>query len=319
MPSPSIPIILLKSPSSPPETDSYTRLFSTSPQTPAVTPHTTNTYSPIHVPVLTHTFDTAPLLPLLASPHLPYGGLIFTSQRAVSAFSLALSTLPSFPSPAQKLDWAIPIYAVGPATTKAIKRLCAQHLPACEANVVGEDAGTGEALARIILEDYNSPHRNQGHETRKPLLFLTGESHRDVIPRMLSSSALSAGQRIEVEEMVVYSTSALSSFGTSFEAALHQTEEAGARWVVVFSATGGEAMLRALGWLDEGSRRVSSTWKGDGERKTFVASIGPTTRDWLREEFGFEVDVCARKPSAEGVREGVEAFMREKGVGGGDG
>ena len=117
--------------------------------------------------------------------------------------------------------------------------------------------------------------------------------------------------------MVVYSTSALPSFEASFAAALRGTEHAGAvRWVVVFSATGGEAMLRALGWLDEGR----SGWKGDAARKTFVASIGPTTRDWLREEFGFEVDVCARKPSAEGVKEGVEAFMRERGeVGQGSG
>ncbi|KAL8794149.1 MAG: hypothetical protein Q9195_003334 [Heterodermia aff. obscurata] len=278
MPSPPIPIIFLKSPSQPPETDSYTRLFSPP------------TYTPIHIPVLTHTLNTGPLLPLLSHPSsLPCSGLIFTSQRAVSAFSLALSQLPSFAPP----DWTI--YAVGPATTKAIKRC----LPT---DVVGEEAGTGEALAQIILEDYNG---REGPRERKPLLFLTGETHRDVIPRMLSSDTLPPEQRIEVVEMVVYSTSALSSFESSFEEMLEQTEGASVRWVVVFSATGGEAMLKALGWLD-------GEWKGSGERKTFVASIGPTTRDWLRQGFGFEVDVCARKPSAEGLREGVEAFMRAR-------
>lgn len=317
-----IPILLLKTPSNPPETDSYTKLFSAHQhQHPA-------TYNPIHIPVLTHKYATAPLLPLLTSPSLPYGGLIFTSQRAVSAFSLALSQAldtPSFPSSQRTRfsEWSIPIYAVGPATTAAVKGVCAVYLPACESRVRGEEAGTGEALAHIILEDYNDRQHQWGNDgelgEKKPLLFLTGEKHRDIIPRMLQSSSLGPEARIKVVEIVIYSTAAVEGFEASFEHMLGITEEearkAGARWVVVFSAPGGESMLRVLGWLDEETGRVKDDWdKGGGDegRRTFVASIGPTTRDYLRKAYGFEVDVCASTPSAEGVRVGIERFMREK-------
>lgn len=321
----SIPIILLKSPSNPPESDSYTRLFHSPFSGPSSADQSTYAYDPVHVPVLGHAYDTSPLTPLLADSYLPYGGLIFTSQRAVSAFALALSQLSQSD---RKLDWNIPIYAVGPATTKAIKAVCAQHLPGSEISVLGEEAGTGEALAHIILKDYNSRWNEQQRSADKdedkkkgkktPLFFLTGAKHRDIIPRLLSAPSLPATERIDVQEMVIYSTTSLPSFPTSFKATLDATEQAmqrsGARWIVVFSAAGGEDMLRALGWLNEETGQAGGTWKEE-ERKTFVASIGPTTRDWLRESYGFEVDVCARSPSAEGVREGVEAFMKGRDVG----
>lgn len=99
----------------------------------------------------------------------------------------------------------------------------------------------------------------------------------------------------------------------------------GVRWVVVFSPTAGRGMLRALGWLrgdggeeDGGGcgrvdmRVVNGEGEGKG-RKTFVACIGPTTRDYLEGEFGFQADVVAEKPSPKGVRDGIERFMRETG------
>ena len=198
--------------------------------------------------------------------------------------------------------------------------------------MIGEEAGTGEALARIILEHYNDRwgvkkmmmmmRESGGGGKKKALLFLTGEVHRDIVPLMLRSSTLPPEQRIEVEEMVVYRTTPLSSFPASFAQVLDQTDEetnrVGARWIVVFSVTGGEEMLRGLGWLDEKTGRVRDDWK-EGGRMTFVASIGPTTREYLRKEFGFEVDVCAERPSAESVREGIKASMREAGIAAGDG
>ena len=325
MSNPSIPVILLKSPSNPPESDSYTQLFSSPFSGPSSADQSTYAYNPIHIPVLGHAYDTSPLIPLLSDSYFPYGGLIFTSQRAVSAFALALSQLPELD---RKPDWNIPIYTVGPATTKAIKATCAQHLPECEASVLGEEAGTGEALAHIILKDYNSrwneqqswldAEKDQKEEKKKPLLFLTGAKHRDIIPRLLSSPSLPATERIDVREMVIYTTTSLPNFPTSLKTTLDATVQvmqlSGARWIVVFSATGGEDILRALGWLNEETGQAGGTWKEE-ERKTFVASIGPTTRDWLRESFGFEVDVCARRPSAEGVREGVESFMKGRDIG----
>jgi uroporphyrinogen-III synthase len=93
--------------------------------------------------------------------------------------------------------------------------------------------------------------------------------------------------------------------------------------VVVFSPQGCESMLRGVGFLD-GEGRVSETarrrWEdgasvreGDGLRFV-IATIGPTTRDHLRDKFGFEPDVCAKKPSPEGLGKGVREFLVEKGL-----
>lgn len=128
--------------------------------------------------------------------------------------------------------------------------------------------------------------------------------------------ALAEERRIGVEEMVVYSTAEVETFEADFAAALKATEEAGVRWVVVFSPAGGGSMLRALGWLDPLTGRVREGVNRDVQgKKTFVASIGPTTKEYLRGEVGFEVDVSAEVPSAEGVRIGVERWMGEMGLG----
>ena len=120
----------------------------------------------------------------------------------------------------------------------------------------------------------------------------------------------------------------MASFAAEFAAALLATSSAKRRWVVVFSPTGCEAMLRVLGRLDEWTGRVrrrereggddtesESNGKGEGEsrRAVFVACIGPTTRDYLEREFGFRVDVCAETPSPEGVGEGIRRFMVDRG------
>jgi len=113
----------------------------------------------------------------------------------------------------------------------------------------------------------------------------------------------------------VYETGVMESFAADFQGVLKETEESEVRWVVVFSPTGCEAMLRVLGWLDENTGRAKShCQKGEGGRRTFVATIGPTTRDFLEKEFGFKADVCAETPSPEGVSRGIEKYMGERGI-----
>lgn len=119
--------------------------------------------------------------------------------------------------------------------------------------------------------------------------------------------------------------------------------------MVVFSPTGCRDMLECLGLLDSRTGRarareevrVLSLKEGRGEREgkgkgngdcerewdgkgkgmneegryrkgIYIATIGPTTRDYLRREFAFEVDVCAAKPSPEGIRDGILKFMEER-------
>ncbi|MCJ1310017.1 hypothetical protein MMC25_003678 [Agyrium rufum] len=49
-----------------------------------------------------------------------------------------------------------------------------------------------------------------------------------------------------------------------------------------------------------------------GESSVYVTTIGPTTRDYLWQEFGFVVDASATKPSPEGVRAAIENFEHGK-------
>jgi uroporphyrinogen-III synthase len=90
-------------------------------------------------------------------------------------------------------------------------------------------------------------------------------------------------------------------------------------WVVVFSPTGCDAMLQVLGLLSTstefsagGARALVDGSASGTERRVFIATIGPTTRDHLVKNYGFQPDVCAEKPSPEGVGAGIEAFMRRR-------
>lgn len=315
-----IPILLLKSPSPTPPTDPYTTyLTSASPNTTAPTP-----YSPHYIPVLTHTLLPDSLITLLLThlqPYppnpspapLPYGALIFTSQRAVAAFTTCLKSPPIQNRLSRLKELRLDFYTVGPATERSLRGVRDQWMPSCGL-YGGEGAGSGEVLARIMLGREGNGEamytaRQEGGRKKKPVLFLTGEKRRDVIPRMLMDAELGKEERVQVDEMVVYETRELEEFEFSFARVLGETQEAGIRWVVVFSPTAGRGMLKALGWLDESSGKVKREL---GERMTFIACIGPTTREYLDKEFGFEADVAADKPSPQGVKYGIEKFMREK-------
>jgi uroporphyrinogen-III synthase len=315
------PVYLLKTKSTP--TDAYETHLSTIQD---------GHFKPLFVPVLEHMFRDDALRNLRrgaerfafagGSPEVPeklrkatnnpakkYGGVIFTSQRAVDAFRQVVARL----EPAkldQYFDHQMPMYVVGPATANGVRDL---GLP-CP--VVGEESGNGDALARFILEHRKALSREVTHlEGRTlPLLFLVGEQRRDIIPKTLQSDDLPAEERTPVVELVVYETGEMATFEEDFTTLLAKASEAkvAEQWVVVFSPQGCEAMLMALGWLDEKTGKYSSARRelmADMKKtKTYVATIGPTTRDHLVEEFGFEPDVCAARPSPEGVAEGILGF-----------
>lgn len=129
------------------------------------------------------------------------------------------------------------------------------------------------------------------------------------------AATLPLHKQIAVEELVVYETGVMESFEQDFSKLLENTQNHRVKWVVVFSPTGCKVMLRALDMLDVGTGKVKTGERGGGcgnrkgKRKTYIAAIGPTTRDYLRKTFGFEPDVCAEKPSPEGIGEAMEKFM----------
>jgi uroporphyrinogen-III synthase len=207
----------------------------------------------------------------------------------------------------------IPIYTVGPATSRTLKLI--PQIPPL--NVFGSDSGNGEALAHYILEHYGGWYA--GSPSKPPLLFLVGEQRRDIIPKTLMNPALPENKHITVDELVVYETGVMETFEQDFSTLLSDTENRDLRWIVMFSPTGCEAMLKALDMLDSETGKVKTgdrgggcgNRRGKGRRTTYIATIGPTTRDYLWKTFGFEPDVCAAKPSPEGIGEAIDIFMEK--------
>jgi uroporphyrinogen-III synthase len=151
----------------------------------------------------------------------------------------------------------------------------------------------------------------QERDVKPPLLFLVGEQRRDIIPKTLMDPSLADDRRIQVDELVVYGTGVMESFEEDFTNILLETKDKTMRWVVVFSPTGCEAMLRSLNLLDPRTGKAK-TYGELPRRNTYIATIGPTTRDFLQTKFGFEPDVCAKKPSPEGVEEGIRQYLKGK-------
>ncbi|KAL6707842.1 hypothetical protein ACN47E_003742 [Coniothyrium glycines] len=298
-----VPVLLLKTKSVP--TDTYHDLFSTADD---------HRYAPVFVPVLEHRFKQDALghvrrcvassgfVSKPAQGRATYGALIFTSQRAVEAFTHVVGAIrgDSTLSVDELLPSSLPLYVVGPATARGLKAL---DLP-CP--ILGEETGNGEALADFILEHYNGLYPLV---SKPPLLFLVGDKRRDIIPKTLQAESLGPNRRMTVDELVIYETVEMQSFKTNFSAICQSNGDHGSiiQWIVVFSPTGCQAMLESLGLLDERTGR----YRGNERPRTiFIATIGPTTRDYLVSKFGFFPDVCAERPTPEGVLEGIRAFQR---------
>jgi uroporphyrinogen-III synthase len=297
----SIPILLLKTKSVP--TDTYEELF-----------HTLDNgrYAPVFVPVLEHRFKRDALsavrqhvisrgfVPEAQQGRATYGALIFTSQRAVEAFTEVVEEIRA--EGALDLDAllpeSLPLYVVGPATARGLRAL------KLRCPILGEETGNGEALAWFILEHYNGVCPGS---SKPPILFMVGDKRRDIIPKTLESEELDSSKRTRVDELVIYETGEMHSFMNDFSMIWRDNAGRGSerQWVVVFSPTGCRAMLESLGMLDVEAGRVKSA---ADQRDILIATIGPTTRDYLVHEFGFTPNVCAEKPSPEGIAEGIKAF-----------
>lgn len=308
---PSVPILLLKTKSTP--IDTYEELFSSSPVPSSGSDEARTSFSPQFVPVLQHRLEEPGVNAL--RDHLQnqsispreestYGGLIFTSQRAVEAFAKTVDEGKGDPSWPHLQD--IPIYSVGPATTRALRAIPQAPKPL---QVFGEHTGNGEVLSRFILDHYSEWYPSR--TTKPALLFPVGEQRRDIIPKTLMDPTLPSDRRIEVAEKIVYGTGVMESFLSDFTAVLRDTADARERWVVVFSPTGCDSMLRGMGLLGEDGR-VESGAAARRDGRTYVATIGPTTKQHLESKFGFSPDVSAETPSPEGILQAIASYRASK-------
>ena len=300
-----IPILLLKTKSVP--TDAYEELFSSCDD---------NRYAPVFVPVLEHRFNqdaldsvrqhivNRGLVPTSQKGFATYGALIFTSQRAVEAFNEVVEDIrrEGIHPVDELLPESVPLYVVGPATARGLRALNLR----CP--ILGEETGNGEALAGFILEHYNGLYPDA---MNPPILFMVGDKRRDIIPKTLQSRELASSKRAKVDELVIYETGEMHSFMTNFTTIWRKNADSGSKrqWVVVFSPTGCQAMLESLDLLDVGTGKAKTANRsGD----VLIVTIGPTTRDYLINEFAFIPDVVAEKPSPEGIAEGIRAFMESQ-------
>lgn len=201
----------------------------------------------------------------------------------------------------------IPVYSVGPATSRALKAIPQSPTPL---QIFGEHTGNGQDLAHFILDHYAEWYPDR--EPKPPLLFLVGEQRRDIIPKTLMDEGLPSSRRVPVDEETVYGTGVMESFPNDFSQVLSETSHAPERWVVVFSPTGCDGMLQEMGLLDTEAGKAIKPAESSRDDRTFVATIGPTTQQYLRTEFEFEPDVCAEEPSPEGVLRGILYFQSKR-------
>lgn len=200
----------------------------------------------VAVPVLTFTFVHEDVLRETLCASEAYGGLVLTSPRAVEALRRVGSE--------RLTPWReTPAYVVGPKTADAAAAL--GLAPA------GQDSGSAEALADVIVR----------HPPEKPLLFLSGNRRRDVLPERLAAAD------VPFEELVVYETHPVDSLDVS----RHPAPD----WLVAFSPSGLDA-VRDADDLDRAQIRI--------------AAIGPTTAEACRAA-GWTVAAVADVPTPEAL------------------
>lgn len=388
MPSPAmkrpIPILLLKTRSYPHDTyEEHFQIISAT-NTNAGAGGSSFSFAPQFIPVLEHTRNEASLSELgllLRSRRLKqrYGGMIFTSQRAVEAWADLVNDVSDEPSSTSfsstepdafaDIDSLTPfaLYSVGPATSRALQHLVSSSGAASpfillNPSIHGTHTGNGANLASFILQHYNYLHgchwfeyfeaprlpfipllgmssQNYGRKrlerddprlAKKPLLFLVGEVRRDIIPKTLGNAE--GSNRIEVDEVEVYRTEVMKSFEEDLQAVCNELDtevqsESGedVRAVVVFSPQGSDATLRRIGYLDaDGQPTAGSITRWHQQKiesmsseqinyqkktKWILVTIGPTTRDYLKDKLGVEPDVCAEQPNPEALKKGIEDFL----------
>lgn len=194
---------------------------------------------------------------------------IITSQRAVEVFHLCLNEISQ-----RSIDMAQRIrskvgYTVGPATEEILKANGFSDVRG------GSHAGNGSVLADIILEELAQEERNQR------IVFFTGKIRKDIIPVKLKKEG------VNIEEVVIYKTECKHGIVDDF---LHRCQQP-VDWIVFFSPQGTEAIVEHLQRQDK-----------ETLRNTKVASIGPTTEEYLVSK-GIHTHVVAAKPTASSLLE----------------
>ncbi|KAG2343904.1 tetrapyrrole biosynthesis uroporphyrinogen III synthase [Suillus weaverae] len=225
-------------------------------------------------------------------------GVIITSQRAVEAWSEAAQALiigdNNTPLKPESDWWSVPFYAVGEATSLALRDL-SEKTPLYTPRDIrgGSETGTAERLAGFILKDLPSDG------TSRKLLYLTGDKNRDTLPRILESAS------VALDTLQVYATQGSSMFPHDLSLALEQ-EGLSWGWIVYFAPSVAEFVTPILRNHFVLPAVNSSTQDQLSEHHYVkVAAIGPTTESFLQQTLKLPVAVTARNPKADDLADAV--------------
>ncbi|XP_073684650.1 uroporphyrinogen-III synthase [Garra rufa] len=193
-----------------------------------------------------------------------FGGLIFTSPRAVEAVKMCVeSHKHKHKWDAVKDKWnEKSVYVVGKATASLVRDL--------GLNPLGEDTGIADTLALLILQREN--------QEILPLFFPCGSIKREVLPTALRKN------NIPLETLTVYQTSEHPDLQKNISD--YFTQQGVPASIAFFSPSGVTFCLDLV-------KRLS----GSQLEQIKFASIGPTTADALQSH-GLTVSCCAEKPTA---------------------
>ncbi|KAK6460166.1 tetrapyrrole biosynthesis, uroporphyrinogen III synthase [Scheffersomyces coipomensis] len=139
-------------------------------------------------------------------------------------------------------------YAVSPATASQLLKLGFVNIKG------GDNAGNGDKLADLIINDLK-----QDNENDRLCVFFTGEVHRDIIPRKLTSAGL------KVDKRVIYTTAVRKDIVTTFDQFI-TTNQINDDWIIFFSPQGTEYIIDYV-------KLHQTQFK--------IGVIGPTTETYL--------------------------------------
>lgn len=216
------------------------------------------------IPVLSFRFVSLDTLSEKLFQPDQYGGLIFTSPRAVDAVKRCIDV------DGRGEEWCLikdkwnakSIYVVGKATGDLVQQLGLKPS--------GEDSGTANVLSRLIIqrEDANI----------LPLFFPCGSIKREVLPTALRENG------VPLETLTVYQTAEHPDLQENLSH--YFTQQGNPACIAFFSPSGMKFCLETL-------RKLS----GEGLTQIKFAAIGPTTADAMTAD-GLCVSCSAKKPDA---------------------
>ncbi|KAI5952860.1 HEM4 [Candida jiufengensis] len=238
-------------------------------------------YNPVFIPLLSHTHspEKETTIKYLQSYEFLNDISIFiiTSQRAVEMLGECISELSS--EIKHKIFEKIG-YTVGPATYKILKEIGFTNVRG------GIDAGNGLKLSEIIINEISKSTN---------IVFFTGEIRKDIIPRKLIESGY-----LNFKEYVMYKTEEQPKIIDNF---IEQFSTSSNGWIVFFSPQGTSKIIEYLK-IKEKEEKIFQNWK--------LASIGPTTEEYLIQEHGLVPKVIAKKPDAFNLVDGILKFDNQE-------